>query len=548
MAVLVASKRILAALALALLLLFLATLSAPLIFKTGAAKNFLLRQLDPGIGLKGDLGSLAISLSRGLNARIKELRLSAQVSANLKLSINAQALHVKLNPVSLLVGRLQAQNLLFIKPEIKIEADISGAEKGLQPPEGGHGPESTARGSWFHVAPPLDGRTFKFEIREGAFFYLPAEKRGAQTQNPLLARLDATYTSETGGGHLELMASLPGSSSQNFSLRAAGFSFGDGPRWKIDFQTSGLNASLLASAIGSGLNPIAREWARFLSHASWAGATIQADFEEVSGSAMIGPEKIELRQLRASDRDLSLNADGTISPEGRLNLRADLALGRDLTQKAEAVDSGKFFKGKEGRFIVPFTIKGTLREPKISINFKRIFEEAARGEPSAQGAEKNYPGAEASAREKPESILEMFAKGGEKALRQLLHKKEAKPRLTISADKKSFGAGETLTLRLMVNKVPGKIEADGYLAIQMPDGNLYYADGKGSLRREVTPVAKGAPISDMALDLLSYSFAGDEPPGEYMAIAVLVRPGADPLDGNSWLSEPAITSFTFSPR
>jgi hypothetical protein len=102
------------------------------------------------------------------------------------------------------------------------------------------------------------------------------------------------------------------------------------------------------------------------------------------------------------------------------------------------------------------------------------------------------------------------------------------------------------------NVVPN-YAADVYIGAHLPNGR--FASWVSNAGQEPVLVVEPAPTPFMRNVLLEtnltppffrYSFSGTEPPGFYLAYALLVVPGADPLDSRNWLDIKTLL-FRFSP-
>lgn len=124
----------------------------------------------------------------------------------------------------------------------------------------------------------------------------------------------------------------------------------------------------------------------------------------------------------------------------------------------------------------------------------------------------------------------VFGAGREDAL-------QAYTPLNIYADRSVYNAGETMTVRLsLVNPLQTSVNADVYVAVSIPGGQLLFFPGFGT-----TPVPFAANFSIAPLleivDFLMLSFPfGGEPAGNYTWYTVLTMAGASPLNPANWLS------------
>jgi hypothetical protein len=110
------------------------------------------------------------------------------------------------------------------------------------------------------------------------------------------------------------------------------------------------------------------------------------------------------------------------------------------------------------------------------------------------------------------------------------------PFLMISVNERTFAPGETLRASVAVSN-PGRPEsADVYMGLLQPDGSIQFFTNDGivlgtladvrSFRAIATGVSLGTPFSVMLPDFYIYSWAGNEPRGDYTLFLVVVTAGA----------------------
>ena len=88
---------------------------------------------------------------------------------------------------------------------------------------------------------------------------------------------------------------------------------------------------------------------------------------------------------------------------------------------------------------------------------------------------------------------------------------------------------------------------DVYLAAIIPDGTIFTNDGTQwrPVTGGVAPFRQSVDVSTLAEEVFSGNMPDSLPSGVYTFVAVLVKPGADPADGQNWLSPLAVTSLTY---
>jgi len=100
----------------------------------------------------------------------------------------------------------------------------------------------------------------------------------------------------------------------------------------------------------------------------------------------------------------------------------------------------------------------------------------------------------------------------------------------------SFKAGERLQWEVVLD---GLGRADVYLGMILPGGSyICFQDLKGpaGTLNDPVPLVTDWSISPGVYPLLSYSFGGVEPRGDYTLFVVLTEPGSNPLDRHNWLA------------
>ena len=117
------------------------------------------------------------------------------------------------------------------------------------------------------------------------------------------------------------------------------------------------------------------------------------------------------------------------------------------------------------------------------------------------------------------------------------------PRLSLWVSQSGFRTGEQLTLYGQVTPGASPTSADVYVAIQLPDGTVFFWLGDGNATSAVQPLASNVSISSPLFgQLFTFTFGGGEPVGTYTWYGAFTQPGTLNLIG-------AIASapFTFTP-
>jgi len=99
----------------------------------------------------------------------------------------------------------------------------------------------------------------------------------------------------------------------------------------------------------------------------------------------------------------------------------------------------------------------------------------------------------------------------------------------------SYTSGDTLSWDISLE---GEGYADGYLVVVFPNNDfvcLLDIQGHTGLLNQPVPIGRNIPISPGSYHILSYTFTGQEAKGQYYLYAILIKPGADPLDSKNWV-------------
>jgi len=106
----------------------------------------------------------------------------------------------------------------------------------------------------------------------------------------------------------------------------------------------------------------------------------------------------------------------------------------------------------------------------------------------------------------------------------------------------SFVTGDTLILSATATPGASPIVADVYLAIQLPDGTLFFMGSDGGFSSTIGPALTDWTVVPFAGPVFSYTFNGSEPVGQYEWFLILIQTGTANLIGPI-----SIAPFTFTP-
>ncbi len=99
------------------------------------------------------------------------------------------------------------------------------------------------------------------------------------------------------------------------------------------------------------------------------------------------------------------------------------------------------------------------------------------------------------------------------------------PTVALSVNQPSFQPGEELTLSATVTPGPILMNADVYVAVEVPGGSLLFLQGDGSLVSAVQPLVGNWPIGSFTGQIFAHTFDGGEPIGDYAWLAAFTQPG-----------------------
>ena len=114
--------------------------------------------------------------------------------------------------------------------------------------------------------------------------------------------------------------------------------------------------------------------------------------------------------------------------------------------------------------------------------------------------------------------------------------------VSLTLNQATFRRGETLTLGATTYAGDTPHPVDAYVAVQLPDGTLFFLQGDGSLTTAIQPIVRNWTVSSFTDMLFRYTFGGGEPSGNYRWLAAFTEPGTLNILGLI-----AQAAFTFSP-
>lgn len=113
--------------------------------------------------------------------------------------------------------------------------------------------------------------------------------------------------------------------------------------------------------------------------------------------------------------------------------------------------------------------------------------------------------------------------------------------LTISTNGSHFIPEDALQVVLTLKNPSTEIIVDGYISVILPNGQEFYLNSGFTWQSNKEPMARVIPIPAnfeiFNYPLLSYTFTGDEPEGNYILKAWLTKPGNSEVMGENSVSE-----------
>jgi len=106
----------------------------------------------------------------------------------------------------------------------------------------------------------------------------------------------------------------------------------------------------------------------------------------------------------------------------------------------------------------------------------------------------------------------------------------------------SFVTGDTLILSATAIPGASPVVADVYLAIQLPDGTVFFMQSDGGFSSTIAPALTNWTVAPFTGPVFSYTFNGSEPPGGYEWFLILTQTGSANIIGQIYTA-----SFTFTP-
>ena len=106
----------------------------------------------------------------------------------------------------------------------------------------------------------------------------------------------------------------------------------------------------------------------------------------------------------------------------------------------------------------------------------------------------------------------------------------------------SLSPGETLTLTVTTLPESTPMVVDLYVALQLPDQQVWFLSSDGSLMPAIQPYLDQWPVIPFRGELFHYTLTGAEPPGNYVWLAAFIDPGTGMIIGSI-----AQAPFTVSP-
>jgi lysophospholipase L1-like esterase len=106
----------------------------------------------------------------------------------------------------------------------------------------------------------------------------------------------------------------------------------------------------------------------------------------------------------------------------------------------------------------------------------------------------------------------------------------------------SLSPGETLTLTVTTLPESTPLVVDLYVALQLPDQQVWFLSRDGSLMPAIQPYVDQWPVMPFRGELFRYTLTGAEPPGHYVWLAAFIDPGTRIIIGTM-----AQAPFTITP-
>ncbi|HMC83342.1 MAG TPA: AsmA-like C-terminal region-containing protein, partial [Candidatus Polarisedimenticolia bacterium] len=108
-------------------------------------------------------------------------------------------------------------------------------------------------------------------------------------------------------------------------------------------------------------------------------SSARTDFSSLTGDLEIAGGRVTTRNLKALTKDLDLDGKGSFTLAGNLDLDLNVLFSRDLTQTMLQEGSrARYLDQRDGRIVLPLTIKGPLAAPAYGVDLRSIARSAAR--------------------------------------------------------------------------------------------------------------------------------------------------------------------------
>jgi len=116
------------------------------------------------------------------------------------------------------------------------------------------------------------------------------------------------------------------------------------------------------------------------------------------------------------------------------------------------------------------------------------------------------------------------------------------PAISLTLNQAAYVAGNTLAVTVTTTAGAPSVNADIYIALQLPDGTLLVMQPGGSFSTALTPLVSNIPVPDFNGPIFNFAFSGTEPAGNYTWFAALTTPGTLNIIGTM-----AVQPFSFGP-
>jgi len=107
---------------------------------------------------------------------------------------------------------------------------------------------------------------------------------------------------------------------------------------------------------------------------------------------------------------------------------------------------------------------------------------------------------------------------------------------SLSLNASAYITGDSLTLSATVTPGPTAVAADVYLAIQFPDGRVFFRQADGSFSGVIAPALANWTLAPFSGPVFNYTFSGLEQAGQYEWFLILASPGTNSIIGQIYAS------------